>query len=183
MSKPVTLCLIGGSVLAAKRKNATALRRHCRDRTGVGARAGHAGSAKRHQQLAGPLSDRDRIWPPFLHLDRAAVAFARGGSGSGGSEPAGRSRSRPSCTVAGPPSAVCGGPLRLAKPTDGCLSSPGRTAAATVVMASGRWTMRLAVAASFCPRGSIHDNLPGFTRLHLGRRAVESKQKHWVSFL
>jgi hypothetical protein len=42
---------------------------------------------------------------------------------------------------------------------------------------------REAVAASFCPGASIHDNLPGFTRLHSGRRAVESKQKHWASFL
>jgi hypothetical protein len=156
-------------------------RRHCRDRTGVRARRGHARSAERHQRLAQPLSGRDQIWSPFLHLDGAAVAFAR--TEAAGANPlaaASRGRLAPPRVHRRWYAAVrCASRM----PTNGCLSSPGRTAAATVVMSSGRWTMRLAVAASFCPDESIHDNLPGFTRLHSGRRAVESKQKHWVSFL
>jgi hypothetical protein len=68
MSNPVTLCLIGGSVLAAKFKNAAALASIVA--TGrLFAQRCHAGSAERHQQLVRPLSNRDRVWPPFLHPD------------------------------------------------------------------------------------------------------------------
>jgi hypothetical protein len=180
--------LIGGSVLAAKFNNAAALASFVA--TG---RVFALGAVM--QDLQNDINSSPDPYQTGIGYGRrfciwigAAVAFAlggggQGGSGSGGSEPAGSSPSGPSCVALAPPPVVRGGPLPSRMPTNGCLSSPRRTAAETVVMSSGRWTMRLAVAASFCPDESIHDNLPGFMRLHSGRRAVESKQKHWVSFL
>ena len=107
----------------------------------------------------------------------AAVAFAlggggQGGSGSGGSEPAGSSPSGPSCVALAPPAVVRGFPLPSRMPTNGCLSSPRRTAAETAVMS---WDNALGGRGIVLPDGSIHDNLPGFTRLHSARCARELK--------
>jgi len=178
LSNPVTLCLIGGSVLAAKFNNAAALASFVA--TG---RVFALGAVM--QDLQNDINSSPDPYQTGIGYGRrfciwigAAVAFAlggggQGGSGSGGSEPAGSSPSGPSCVALAPPPVVRGGPLPSRMPTNGCLSSPRRTAAETVVMSS--WDNALGGRGIVLPGGSIHDNLPGFTRLHSGRCARERK--------
>jgi hypothetical protein len=175
LSNPVTLCLIGGSVLAAKFNNAAALASFVA--TG---RVFALGTVM--QDLQNDINSSSDPYQtgigPFLHLDRGRGRLCAGwrrtgGSGSGGSEPAGSSPSGPSDVALAPPPVVRGGPLPSRMPTNGCLSSPRRTAAETVVMSS--WDNALGGRGIVLPGWSIHDNLPGFTRLHSGRGARERK--------
>lgn len=179
VSNPVTLCQIGGSVPAATFKNAAAL---------------------------AAIVATGRVFA----LGAVMQDLQNDINGSPDPYQAGIRYGRRFCIWMGPPSPLRGrrrrARTRWQQPLGAVLHRFGSTAASTRRSAAPRecqpmaasvhqgelrrqlWlcrpgTMRLAVAASFCPDESIHDNLPGFTRLHSGRRAVESKQKHWVSFL
>jgi hypothetical protein len=168
LSNPVTLCLIGGSVLAAKFNNAAALASFVA--TG---RVFALGAVM--QDLQNDINSSPDPYQTGIGYGRrfciwigAAVAFAlggggQGGSGSGGSEPAGSSPSGPSCVALAPPPVVRGGPLPSRMPTNGCLSSELRRK----LWLCRPGTMRLAVAASFCPAGpftTIYQDLRDFTR-------------------
>jgi len=180
VSNPVTLCQIGGSVPAATLKNAVAL-------AGIVATGRVFALGAVMQDLQNDINGSpDPIRPG---PDMAAVSASGWGrrrlcaDGGGGRERAGSSLSEPSCTASGPPPLVRGGSLRLANANQWLPQFTRTNCSGNCGYVVRAWTMRLAVAASFCPDESIHDNLPGFTRLHSDRRAVESKQKHWVSFL
>jgi len=111
LSNPVTLCLIGGSVLAAKFNNAAALASFVA--TG---RVFALGAVM--QDLQNDINSSPDPYQTGIGYGRrfciwigAAVAFAlggggQGGSGSGGSEPAGSSPSGPSCVALAPPPVV-----------------------------------------------------------------------------
>ena len=175
LSNPVTLCLIGGSVLTAKFNNAAALASFVA--TG---RVFALGAVM--QDLQNDINSSPDPYQTGIGYGRrfciwigAAVAFALGGGGQGEADPAGANplaaapRGRLASLWLRP--RWCPLPSRM--PTNGCLSSPRRTAAETVVMSS--WDNALGGRGIVLPGGSIHDNLPGFTRLHSGRCARERK--------
>jgi hypothetical protein len=114
--------------------------------------------------------------PGLLPSEGAALAFGNvvsscRYSASQGAVSAGARRQSlsPRAALPADPSAM----TRRTRPhTNGCLSSPRRTAAETVVMS---WDNALGGRGIVLPDGSIHDNLPGFTRLHSARCARELK--------
>jgi hypothetical protein len=169
MSNPVTLCLIGDSVLAAKFKNAAALASIVATGRLFALSAVMQDLQNDINSSSGPYRTGIGYGRRFCIRMGAAVAFALGGdgrgdgSGPGGSEPAGSSPLEPSCTASGPPPVVRGGPLRFANANQrlpqftraNCGGNCGSVVRAVDNVLGGRGIVP--------PGGSIHDNLPGFT--------------------
>ena len=170
LSNPVTLCLIGGSVLAAKFNNATALASFVA--------TGRVFALGAVMQICRTISTARRTpIRPGLGMARrfciwigAAVAFALGGGGQREADPAGANplaaapRDRLASLWLRPWWRAAAHSPREWQPM-AALVHPGELGRKLWLCRPG--TMRLADAASFCPAGpftTIYQDLRDFTR-------------------
>jgi hypothetical protein len=170
LSNPVTLCLIGGSVLAAKFNNAAALASFVA--TG---RVFALGAVM--QDLQNDINSSPDPYQTGIGYGRrfciwigAAVAFALGGGGQGEADPAGANplaaapRGRLASLWLRPRWCAAARSPRECQPMAASVH-PGELRRKLWLCRPG--TMRLAVAASFCPTGpftTIYQDLRDFTR-------------------